>query len=231
MHDFFMKPIIPDGKQRGIQTIPPPRRVTAKEKNMKSIMIHCTCPLTRLGLEYAISSHPGLLQQTNLVYYPTSGFFPLNYPVPDVLLLVLHRNIAEAFASLEQILLTPLRDANVLLVLPRDTPYWIRRYILGRVNVLAELNMTVSVGMLQSLLFELLVQPQARKKIDDVISLSRREQEVIRRLLLGKNSIQIAFDLGISSKTVSSHKHKAFLKLGVRSLHGLQACSSAYIAS
>ncbi|NCG53242.1 LuxR C-terminal-related transcriptional regulator [Serratia fonticola] len=196
---------------------------------MKSIMIHCTCPLTRLGLEYAISSHPGLLQQTNLVYYPTSGFFHLNYPVPDFVLLVLHRNIAEAFVSLEQILLTPLRDSNVLLVLPRGIPYWIKRYILGRVNVVAELNMTVSIGILQSLLFELFVKPPTRKKNDDVISLSQREQEVIRRLLLGDNSMKIAVDLGISNKTVSSHKHKAFLKLGIRSLHGLQACSSAYI--
>jgi DNA-binding NarL/FixJ family response regulator len=53
------------------------------------------------------------------------------------------------------------------------------------------------------------------------ISLSAREQEVLRRLVAGQTNNQIAHDLFISEKTVSSHKANLMAKLGASSLADL----------
>ena len=45
--------------------------------------------------------------------------------------------------------------------------------------------------------------------------LTKRQNEVCQGVYDGKNMIQIGLDLGISPKTASTHKEKAFKKLGV----------------
>jgi DNA-binding NarL/FixJ family response regulator len=57
-------------------------------------------------------------------------------------------------------------------------------------------------------------QPQIR-------ILSPREREVIRFLALGKTNKAISSILGISVKTVDSHRSKIKLKLNIDSLAGL----------
>jgi PAS domain S-box-containing protein len=47
--------------------------------------------------------------------------------------------------------------------------------------------------------------------------LSERELEVIRHLLKGKRSKEIALLLDVSEKTVGTHRHRAFRKLALRS--------------
>ncbi|AIL32389.1 hypothetical protein IX83_02810 [Basilea psittacipulmonis DSM 24701] len=47
-------------------------------------------------------------------------------------------------------------------------------------------------------------------------SLTPREQEVGQLIALGESNKTIAFALGISQRTVESHRSRLFFKLGVR---------------
>lgn len=51
--------------------------------------------------------------------------------------------------------------------------------------------------------------------------LSPREREVVRQLLTGKRSKEIALDLGLSEKTIGTHRSRAFQKLGLRGVADL----------
>jgi DNA-binding NarL/FixJ family response regulator len=51
--------------------------------------------------------------------------------------------------------------------------------------------------------------------------LSEREREVLRRLAQGQRTQDIARDLGISVKTVETHRSRLMLKLGIDNLVGL----------
>lgn len=51
---------------------------------------------------------------------------------------------------------------------------------------------------------------------DLIASLSRRQREVLRQLAAGKLNKQIAYDLGISERTVKMHRSAVFAALGVR---------------
>jgi DNA-binding CsgD family transcriptional regulator len=54
-------------------------------------------------------------------------------------------------------------------------------------------------------------------------SLTPRERQVTSLTLKGKTAAQIAKDLGIAETTVISHRHKAYLRLGVKSLRELMS--------
>lgn len=53
------------------------------------------------------------------------------------------------------------------------------------------------------------------------MELSNREQEILSRLVLGQSNVQIAHELFISEKTVSTHKANIMAKLGVDNLADL----------
>lgn len=53
------------------------------------------------------------------------------------------------------------------------------------------------------------------------VPLSPREREVVRGLLEGKRSKEIAIELGVSEKTVGTHRSRAFQKLAVRGVADL----------
>ena len=68
----------------------------------------------------------------------------------------------------------------------------------------------------------------ARRSLDEsqnhdrqLATLTKREQEVLDKLLAGNNSKQIARELGISTRTVEVHRQNLLHKLGVRSLKEL----------
>ena len=64
------------------------------------------------------------------------------------------------------------------------------------------------------LISELLVDRQ-------LATLTKREQEVLDKLLAGNISKQIARELGISTRTVEVHRQNLLRKLGVRSVKEL----------
>lgn len=55
----------------------------------------------------------------------------------------------------------------------------------------------------------------------DNVALSQREQEIFNRLVRGQAIISIANELGISPKTVSTHKYRLMEKLGMNSISDL----------
>ncbi len=54
--------------------------------------------------------------------------------------------------------------------------------------------------------------------LDKIASLSEREREVFHRVADGEMNKVIAFDLGISQRTVEAHRSQVMKKLGVRTL-------------
>ncbi len=62
---------------------------------------------------------------------------------------------------------------------------------------------------------DLLDQQQVTERID---SLSEREREVLELVALGKMNKAVAFDLGISERTVEVHRAHVMQKLGVETL-------------
>jgi len=78
--------------------------------------------------------------------------------------------------------------------------------------------------LLDSINNALTVDTIARRSLDEsqkhdrqLATLTKREQEVLDKLLAGKVSKQIARELGISTRTVEAHRQNLLRKLGVRS--------------
>lgn len=74
-----------------------------------------------------------------------------------------------------------------------------------------ELLITTIVRELQA------ARPKADLALPGLQRLSEREQEVLRYLLGGKRSKEIAAMLNVSEKTIGSHRSRAFRKLALRS--------------
>jgi FixJ family two-component response regulator len=82
--------------------------------------------------------------------------------------------------------------------------------------------------LLDSINNALTVDTIARRSLDEsqnhdrqLATLTKREQEVLDKLLAGKVSKQIAGELGISTRTVEAHRQNLLRKLGVRSVKEL----------
>jgi len=82
--------------------------------------------------------------------------------------------------------------------------------------------------LLDSINNALTVDTIARRSLDEsqnhdrqLATLTKREQEVLDKLLAGNVSKQIARELGISTRTVEAHRQNLLRKLGVRSVKEL----------
>lgn len=74
----------------------------------------------------------------------------------------------------------------------------------------------VSSTLSSTLLEQLLSQEQGKTRTSLLPSLSRRETEVLRRMATGQHLKDIALELDLSIKTVSTYKTRLFEKLGFR---------------
>ena len=74
----------------------------------------------------------------------------------------------------------------------------------------------VSSLLSSTLLEQLLDQEEGKTKISLLPSLSQRETEVLRRMATGQRLKDIALELNLSIKTVSTYKTRLFEKLGFR---------------
>ncbi|MDO6705438.1 response regulator transcription factor [Photobacterium sp. 1_MG-2023] len=66
-------------------------------------------------------------------------------------------------------------------------------------------------------LFSAPIEPQSAPQPSPVIALSRREETILRQVASGKSSKKIALELGISTRTVETHRQNIKHKLNLNS--------------
>jgi two-component system, chemotaxis family, CheB/CheR fusion protein len=70
--------------------------------------------------------------------------------------------------------------------------------------------------------------PGGKAAAAKITALTRRERQVMELVLAGKHSKNIAFDLGISQRTVETHRARIMKKTGSRSIAALARLALAF---
>ncbi|MDT8446347.1 MAG: response regulator transcription factor [bacterium] len=84
------------------------------------------------------------------------------------------------------------------------------------INRVQQGSFAVTEGIIDLVLPELLFDDQPRKAV-----LSPKERDVLRSLALGVSTKEIAFQMGISDRTVEVHRNNLMKKLGAKNLADL----------
>lgn len=87
------------------------------------------------------------------------------------------------------------------------------------IRTVAAGRLYVSTGVASALIGDL--QREGGSETTDDVQLSRREREVLERIARGMNTKEIAYDLGISDKTVHAFRVRVMRKLNVQSVADL----------
>lgn len=194
----------------------------------KKIIIQCPCHFTRKGIE-AIFQDIHLLVDLEILASLdrlSQCIKLLNAgPAPDVLIMTLSSMVNNPSATLYLLGEYYLANPGVKIILINDMASFgvMGRYICELKNVWSILDLSRSVETLE---FQLLntFQPftyRSPLRHSTTPSLSPREMKVLQRLLDEQKTTDIAYEMRISPKTVSSHKRSALCKLGIRSLQPL----------
>lgn len=132
------------------------------------------------------------------------------FPALPILVLSMHKESVVAFGALRS-------GANGYLTKdsePYDLAEAIRRVAGGRRYVMPELA--------EDMVFDTLTDRSDRLSV-----LSDREREVLEMIVAGKTIVQIANDIHVSPKTVSTHKMRLMQKLNIQSNADLILMASA----
>lgn len=122
------------------------------------------------------------------------------FPALPILVLSMHKESVVAFGALRS-------GANGYITKdsePYDLAEAIRRVAAGRRYVIPELA--------EDMVFDTLTD-----RFDRLSVLSDREREVLEMIVAGKTIVQIANDIHVSPKTVSTHKMRMMQKLNIQS--------------
>lgn len=60
-----------------------------------------------------------------------------------------------------------------------------------------------------------------RPKISNSLNITKREKQVLHLILKGQSNMQIAYQLGISERTIETHRRNIYIKTGVHSISQL----------
>ncbi|AEF46375.1 regulatory protein LuxR [Serratia sp. AS12] len=99
---------------------------------------------------------------------------------------------------------------------------------------LCEVERLIALGMkkdrqLSHWCQQFLITGKAMQWIDKLNLLTRREKAVMRDLVIGMSPVTISQKMRLSIKTVSNHKRKAYLKLGIsRTIHLLNFSAGCF---
>jgi DNA-binding NarL/FixJ family response regulator len=194
----------------------------------KKVIIQCPCHFTRKGIE-SVLQNIQLMVELDVI----ASLAKLNQcikqlntgTVPDILIMTLSSMVNNPSSTLSLLGEYCQVNPRVKTILINDLVSFgvMGRYICEFKNVWAILDTSRSVEALE---FQLLdtFQPftgRSPLRYATTSSLSPREIAVLQRLLDEKKIVDIANELRISPKTVSSHKRSALFKLGIRSLQPL----------
>ncbi|WP_260513716.1 LuxR C-terminal-related transcriptional regulator [Serratia fonticola] len=192
----------------------------------KKVVLQCSCNFTRTGLEALIGAST-LCSFLEIVAI-SSSFAESEaqleaLPTVDIVLLMLsHREYS--LASFLQFIgdSLPLISPSCTVVLVGEVAYinLLKHYFSGMRNVLTTLDISTSLTKLQMQLLDIerACGEGTEQGSNSSTVLSSRELLVLRRLLDGESSSQIADDLALNYKTISHYKRAALAKLGIRSL-------------
>ncbi len=188
-------------------------------------MLQCSCEFTRLGLEtvlnsacdesdnnavFSISSlkqaEDKLISQRGLGVIILELSY-LNYNVL-ALLEVMNRHIPRHHPNSKVLIFTDAKCNDA-----------VKRYLAGMENVSRVLSINDSIEKIKSE-FSRINQPDQIEHTSVVKKtnvLSSREMNILQSLLKGKSVEQLACELTLNHKTISSHKRSAMRKLGIHS--------------
>ena len=151
---------------------------------------------------------------------------------PDLILLDLSMPVLGGLDALPMLhKLVP--SARILILTMHDDPQYLRQalkhgasgYVLKKAADAELLSAMRSVlrgevyvhpSMTRILLEDMLPESQSADKNNAWVSLSEREQEVLKMVALGHTSAEIATQLGLSAKTVETYRARGMEKLGLR---------------
>jgi len=192
----------------------------------KKIMLYSDCQFVRAGLEYIIESHRKLSMMIDIIpIFDSREIFNQETELPDIVILASALDMGRMVMQLSHYGASALwSQANIILITPQGTSGGLTGYLQEIMNVCAVADMNVAIEALQDLLlshlsYSLMAGHNRYRSLASPLSV--REKTVIEGLLQGKDMAQIASELQLHYKTVSTHKLKALAKLGTRSLQRL----------
>ncbi|WP_411751348.1 helix-turn-helix transcriptional regulator [Serratia sp. (in: enterobacteria)] len=194
----------------------------------KKIIIQCPCHFTRRGIEAVLQNMHCLVEHEVIASLDrlSQCIKLLNTgPAPDILIMTLSSMVNNPSTTLHLLGDYYLANPRVKTILINDMASLgvMGRYICEFKNVWAILDISSSVEALEFQLLNIFQPFTCRSPLrhSTIPSLSPREMTVLQRLLNEQKTTDIAYDMRISPKTVSSHKRSAMFKLGISSLQPL----------
>ncbi|HHQ6580105.1 TPA: helix-turn-helix transcriptional regulator [Serratia fonticola] len=191
----------------------------------KKLLLICPCNFTKIGMESLVqdsqlSAHVELVTNTDKV--KCSGNILSPFPAIDIIVMSLdniNKNILSHFEILQNILSHNYKSSKVVLI---GSCEFISLFK-SRFNNLLILNGSTKINELEKHLINLITTDTEKNEKAELgyTTLTARQLFILQKLLNGYSLYQIATDLKISYKTVSSHKCTALAKLGIRSLSPL----------
>jgi len=97
-------------------------------------------------------------------------------------------------------------------------------------KIIAFIDISLPVFQMRDALLQAFLTPFVPTKIKVKPLFTLREREVLNYLIRGKNTVQTAFQMGLSPKTVSSYKRSVMIKLQVPNNQALY-CKLAFMRS
>ena len=194
----------------------------------KKIIIQCPCHFTRKGIEAVLHNIHQVVELEVIASLDrlSQCIKLLNTgPAPDILIMTLSSMVNNPSSTLRLLGEYYLANPKVKTILINDMVSFgvMGRYICEFKNVWAILDTSRSVETLQLQLLNTLdlLTYRPSPRYSTTPSLTPREMAVLQRLLDEQKTVDIAYDMHISPKTVSSHKRSALFKLGIRTLQPL----------
>lgn len=197
--------------------------IFGEEMRKKKILILCSCNFTKIGIETLIrdsqlSARVELVANTDSVECGKN--LVSNSQSLDIVIVILVNVNISLFSHLEMmcnILLHNYKLSKVVLI----GECAIIDLFKGNFNGLYKISVATEIKNLEKNLINIIISDTNYTVKSDSTALTVREFLILRKLLNGHTQDQLADDLKISKKTVSSHKCTALAKLGIRSLSPL----------